>query len=59
MREFQFNKIDFQNDSYNGINLQLKYVLKVEMIYQSTLMKSLMVEESIITVKNFSQNDLS
>ncbi len=51
-REFQFNRVEFYNDSYNGIHLNLKYLLKVEMVYQSTLMKSTMVDEQLVVVRN-------
>ena len=49
-REFSFNKPDFSNDSYDGINLALRYFLKVEMTYQGALMKSLVVEEHTLKV---------
>lgn len=32
-RDFLFNKVGFVEDSYSGIGLNLKYVLKVEMTY--------------------------
>ena len=39
-RDFIFNKVAFTNDTYYGIGVNLRYILKVEMTYQSTLMKS-------------------
>jgi len=35
-----FDKVSFTNDTYEGIGIKLRYFLKVEMTYQSTLMKS-------------------
>lgn len=43
-RDFLFNKVPFSNDTYMGIGIHLKYFLKVEMTYQSTLRKAVMVE---------------
>ena len=51
-REFQFNRIEFQHDSYEGINIKLKYLLRVEMVYQSTLMKSTLVEDHPVIIRN-------
>lgn len=56
-RRFAFNKLEFQNDSYTGINLNLKYLLRVEMTYQAAIMKSSMVEEHPIIIKNFDKKD--
>ncbi len=39
-RDFMFDKVSFTNDTYEGIGIKLRYFLKVEMTYQSTLMKS-------------------
>lgn len=52
MREFQFNRPDFAHDSYDGIGLNLKYYLKLEMTYQGALLKSTMIEELELIVKN-------
>lgn len=51
-RDFAFHKIEFQNDTYNGIAINLRYYLKVEMTYQSTLMKSQLVEIKDIIIRN-------
>jgi hypothetical protein len=56
MRDFSFNKLDFQNDTYMGIGINLRYYLKVEMTYAATLMKSQMVQEREILVRNKSQS---
>lgn len=39
-KEFSFNNPDFTHDSYKGIALNLKYLLRLEMTYQGGLMKS-------------------
>jgi hypothetical protein len=39
-RDFIFDKVSFTHDTYDGIGIKLRYFLKVEMSYQSTLMKS-------------------
>jgi hypothetical protein len=52
-REFHFNRLEFEHDSFNGICASLKYVLKVEMCYQAAIMKSTMTEELPLVIKNF------
>jgi Vacuolar protein sorting-associated protein 26 len=54
-RDFAFTKVAFQNDTYSGIGINLKYYLKVEMAYASTLMKSQLVEERELIVENDSK----
>ncbi|TNV77820.1 hypothetical protein FGO68_gene11911 [Halteria grandinella] len=51
-RDFLFSKVGFTDDSYLGIGLNLKYLLKVEMTYQSTLRKAQMVEVKELMVVN-------
>ncbi|CDW84778.1 vacuolar protein sorting-associated protein 26-like [Stylonychia lemnae] len=50
--KFQFTRPDFTQDSYDGIGLKLRYLLRVEMSYQGTLMKALLTEEQDLKVKN-------
>ena len=54
-KDFSFNKIDFVHDTYDGVNVDLKYVISARMLYKSTLMQSQALEEKDLVIKNFNE----
>ncbi len=54
-RDFFFSRVPFNHDSYRGIGITVKYFLRVEMSYSSTLRKVLLVETKDLEIVNKSE----
>jgi len=58
-KPFSFNKADLSCDSYDGQEFRLRYFLKAEMVYQSTLRQSTLSDSKEIAVKNYGLSPFS
>lgn len=53
---FNFKNMELSQDSYNGISMDLNYYVKVEMVYQGSLMKYTMEAIKPFMVRNHKED---